>query len=540
MKLKLLPLLLALLLLLLAACEPVEAPALPGTASSGGDSSSTLPATDGDASADTDPPEVNLHPDGSDHSDADGDERCDRCAISVVVALDFYALNDLHGKLCDTDSQPGVDELTTYLKAVRETDDYTVLLSSGDMWQGSSESNLTEGLILTDWMNQLGFAAMTLGNHEYDWGEDAIRANHALAEFPLLAINVYDRATGARADYCEASVLVERGPVTVGIIGAIGDCYSSISGEMSGGFTIKTGRELTALVEAEAARLREAGAELIIYSLHDGYDDSRTGGLLTDSQLAPYYDPALSEEGTVDLVFEAHTHQRYVLRDDEGIYHLQGGGENRGLSHVELRYNFVTDEWRVSTAEIIPSSVYGRMEDDPIVDELMDKYADRVSAGTEVLGRNAKKRSSDELCDLIAALYAEVGVEAFGEQYDIVLGGGFLSARSPYDLAAGEVRYSDLQAIFPFDNTLVLCSISGADLERVFIHTDNDRYHMAYTPYGESVKGDIDPTATYYVLVDSYTSTYKPNRLTEIARYTEGVYARDLLSEYIKDGGMEK
>ena len=102
------------------------------------------------------------------HADADDNGLCDLCTLSVLVSVDFYAVNDLHGKFFDTDDQPGVDELTTFFKTMQATNPNTVLLSAGDMWQGSSESNLTKGLILTDWMNELDFAAMTLGNHEFD------------------------------------------------------------------------------------------------------------------------------------------------------------------------------------------------------------------------------------------------------------------------------------------------------------------------------------------------------------------------------------
>ena len=103
------------------------------------------------------------------HTDGNDDGICDGCAVSVLVVVDFYAVNDLHGKLDDTDSQPGVDELSTYLEKARKTDDYAIFLSSGDMWQGSAESNMTHGLIVTDWMNELDFVSMTLGNHEF-WG----------------------------------------------------------------------------------------------------------------------------------------------------------------------------------------------------------------------------------------------------------------------------------------------------------------------------------------------------------------------------------
>ena len=104
------------------------------------------------------------------HKDANGDTVCDICRISVIVSFDFYTINDLHGKLADADSHIGVDELTTYLKNARKTDDNAIFISAGDMWQGQSESNMTKGLIMTDWMNELDFAAMALGNHEYDWG----------------------------------------------------------------------------------------------------------------------------------------------------------------------------------------------------------------------------------------------------------------------------------------------------------------------------------------------------------------------------------
>ena len=116
------------------------------------------------------------------HEDADDDELCDACGESIFFVFELFAFNDLHGVFSDTDSDVGVARLTTYLKTAAGKN--SIILSSGDTWQGSSESNLTSGLIMTEWMNAIGVAAMTLGNHEFDWGEDAIEQNAALAEFP--------------------------------------------------------------------------------------------------------------------------------------------------------------------------------------------------------------------------------------------------------------------------------------------------------------------------------------------------------------------
>lgn len=472
------------------------------------------------------------------HKDDDDNGVCDICYESVIVLIDFYSINDIHGKFKDSSSQGGVDELTTYLKSRKALDEYTVFLSAGDTWQGSSESNLTEGLIFTDWMNRLGFAAMALGNHEFDWGEASIEKNEALAEFPLLAINIYERATNQPVSYAEPSTTVECGGVTVGIIGAIGDCYSSISADKTEDIYFKTGAALTSLVKSESDRLRREGADVIVYLLHDGYGSGSSGDkTVSSSALASYYDTALSN-GYVDVVFEGHTHQSYILRDQYGVYHVQGGGDNKGITHVEFAVNSVTSSHKVNEAEYLPASHYASLTDDALVGELLKKYEDDIAKGDEVLGKNGSYKKSDKLCQLVADLYYEAGEKKWGDSYEIVLAGAFLKARSPYNLSAGNVTYGQLQMIFPFDNQIVLCSIKGRDLRRVFYEDPNENYYMKYSSYGQSLASQIDDNATYYVITDTYSSTYSYNRMTEVARFDETTFARDLLAEYIREGKM--
>ncbi len=471
------------------------------------------------------------------HKDSNNDEICDVCRDSVIVLFDFYSINDLHGKLADSDDNVGVDELTTYLKNARKTDENAIFLSAGDMWQGSAESNMTKGQILVDWMNELDFAAMALGNHEFDWGEEYIAANAETAEFPFIAINVYDRKTNTLVDFCTPSVMVEGDGLQIGIIGAIGDCYSSIAVDKCDEVYFKTGRDLTALVKNEADRLRRDGADFIVYVLHDGYGQSNVGSL-NAAQMASYYDSSLSD-GYVDLVFEGHTHQGYRVQDNYGVYHLQNRGDNKGgISHVEIAINAVTMENSVRTAELVSTYTYQNLEDDPIVGQLLEKYKDLISPANRVLGYNSRYRRSSELLQTTAKLYYEVGEKTWGNDYKIVLGGGFMSARSPYNLPAGEVTYADLQAILPFDNQLTLCSVKGSYLRSKFLETNNDRYYIHCGEYGNSIRNNIDPNATYYLITDSYSAYYAPNHLTVIAEYDATVFARDLLAAYIEDGGF--
>lgn len=460
------------------------------------------------------------------HADANSDGICDVCTKSVMAELSFLAVNDLHGKFIDTESQPGVDEFTTYLKNLyADTAREEVLLSSGDMWQGTVESSTNKGKLMTEWMNEVGFVSMTLGNHEYDWGSAVLTPNSQLADFPFLAINV--TYNGQNVDYCRPSVIVEKGGIKIGIIGAIGDCLSSISGDFKAGLSFATGAELTSLVKTEANRLRNSeGCDFIVYSIHEGYGSETTS-------ISDYYDISLSN-GYVDLVFEGHTHQSYIKRDDYGVYHLQGGGENRYVSQADVSYNTVTKQYTV-TPRTLGTNVYANssLKDDPVVEQIFNKYFPDGNPYTTVLGNIRSQKSSSAIYEDVAKLYYEKGVELWGSEYNIVLGGGFLRLRSPYKVSAGDVTYASLFSILPFDNDIVLGMISGFYLKSKFLETSNSDYHI----YGTISSEEVSNNSYYYIIVDSYTSTYASNHITEVERWESEKYARDLLADYVKAGG---
>lgn len=460
------------------------------------------------------------------HADKDNDEKCDNCGMSVIVNFNLYGINDLHGMYCDSDTQPGVDELTTFFKDKQATSN-TVVLSSGDMWQGSSESNNTKGKLATEWLNYINCSSMTLGNHEFDWSTEKIKTNAQLANFPFLAINVYDNATNKRVEYCQPSTVVQFGDAKVGIIGAIGDCYSSISASMCSDVNFKVKSELTTLVKEEANRLRAQGVDYIVYSLHDG-------GRANESM--DWYDVSLSN-GYVDIVFEGHSHQSYAYADSYGVYHVQGGGYNSGISAAEVRLNFANQQSNTSNVQVISNSVYSKYASDSIVNDLVEKYKDEIGNPNEVVATLSRDVSSTAIVNKVAELYCSIGLQTWGSQYQIMLGGGYLNTREPHSLSSGNVTVSQVQTLLPFDNKIVLCSLNGTELKNKFINTPNKKYHIAYSAYGESVKDDVvyNPKKTYYIVTDTYTSDY--HHLKVLATLGDNVFARDLLCDYLRGGG---
>ncbi len=463
------------------------------------------------------------------HVDENKDDKCDICSVSVIINVDLFAVNDLHGKFLPNDLQPGVGGLTTYLDNAKTENPNTVIFSSGDMWQGSAESGLSKGKIMNDWMKELGFAFMTIGNHEFDWGSDYIQANSS-DELPFLGINVYEKSTNQRAEYAESSVMVDFGELQIGFIGAMGDNIGSISGEFTGDLMFITGDALTDLIMAESEWLRSEGADIVILSIHAGGSQA----------MASEYDTALSN-GYIDVVFEAHSHSAYELQDEYGVWHLQAGGDNTaGIFNVEIDYNFLTKNFDISPS-LVAVSEYGACEEHASIEKIENMNRAALDKTTEVVGTNSTLRNSTFLKALVAELYAEGGLEKWGDTYNIVLGGGSINCRSPYELPAGEVTYGDLYMLFPFDNALALCEISGSKLQERYFN--NSAYTMCYTPYGNTVKGNVNTNTIYYIIADSYNYTYAANGLTMIEAYvdyeTTSVYARDLLTAYIKAGGLE-
>ena len=122
-------------------------------------------------------------------------------------------------------------------------------------------------------------------------------------------------------------------------------------------------------------------------------------------------------------------------------------------------------------------------------------------------------------------------MEFWGDDYQIVLGGGYLNTRKPYDLDAGNLTYADIFTILPFDNDLILGKIKGSDLTRNFIEKST---------YTNAINGNlcdnIVSTQYYYIVVDSYTAFYSWNNITVVDRIP-GLYARDLLSDFVAENG---
>jgi len=368
--------------------------------------------------------------------------------LSPIVTIDLYNLNDFHGAVeyNPSNKEIGINRLSQYFKTQLALNPNSVFLSSGDMWQGSADSNITRGRLVVDAMNHLEFSAMAIGNHEFDWTDTYIEQNQQRSNFPLLGINIIDKQTQQRASFADASVLIERSGIQIGIIGTIGSTLESsilTSAVMDYEFM-----PYTDLVQLESQRLRGLGADLIVLLNHDGS---------VESGVMPY----------VDAVFNGHTHRREVFHvDGKPVY--QGLAYGQAISHVRFVLNtvnmvpsFVQNQSGVYTYDMLLNSNRFPTED-PEMKAIYDQYLNNEinAIKNEEIGfaegafsrNNLGQLAVDEMLqygqsvkpDVVASFHNTGGVRATIDE--------------------GPVTYGELYKAFPFDNELMIVSVTGEEL----------------------------------------------------------------------------
>ncbi len=412
-----------------------------------------------------------------------------------VVTLSVVGTTDLHGYVFPRDGEGGLALLGGYmrnLRAARAADGGAVLaIDAGDTFQGGIESNLSEGAIVVDAYESLGYAAAVIGNHEFDFGpvdtegarqalgydpRGAIKAAAARARFPFLAANLIDEATGRVVEWpnVRASVLVEAAGVKVGLIGVmtIWALRATLAANVQG---LRVS-PLSEAVATQASKLRAAGAQVIIVGAHAGgacSDFADPADLSSCDDSAEIFELARSlPSGLIDVIVAGHTHQG-VAHDVEGTAIIQGYALGRAFGRVDVAFDRRTG--RVvryelfAPRELLPQAQYeGRpVTPDPAVVAAMAPALERVRAlQATPLGVTLDTplpRSGDAESPL-GNLFADALREETGA--DVAINNNVRGGLRT-DLAEGPLTFGRLYDVFAFDNRLLTVTLSGADLETV-------------------------------------------------------------------------
>jgi 5'-nucleotidase len=432
--------------------------------------------------------------------------------VSDVVLISIVATNDVHGELVEQSDRGGLTTFSGYveaLRAARAADGGEVLLiDGGDMWQGTLESNLSEGRFMVEAYNALGYVAAALGNHEFDFGpvgplsipqgrhddpQGALRQRATEADFPLLAANIIDVSTERPVDWhnIQPSTMVNVAGIRIGIVGVMTShlLETTISANTVG---LRVA-PLAESIATEARALRGAGASLVIVTAHAGGRCESFNDPLDLSSCDPSSEilqvARALPEGLVDHIIAGHVH--------EGIAHVVNDtsitssySNTRAFGRVDFTLDRKSGE-RIDRRVFPPQPLCSHVDsstgecasanDDGAV---RASYAGRLIEPSASITAIAERAAAlaEEFNSQDLGVYLETPITLDGRDEsalgnlmtDAVLEMGVgdiaihnVSGGIRANLPAGTLTYGSVFRMFPFDNRIVKLSLSGLDLRRI-------------------------------------------------------------------------
>ncbi len=428
------------------------------------------------------------------------------------VLISVIGTNDVHGVFLSSPGRGGLTTISGYVTAVRAARDEdggaVLLIDAGDMWQGTLESNLSEGASMVEAYNAMGYTAAAIGNHEFDFGplgesttpqndDDDARGNLKKRatdmQFPLLAANLVDKSTGQLVnwDNVSPSTMIDAQGIKVGIIGVMTErALITTIGFNVVGLAIQP---LVLSISREARLLRDRGAQLVIVAAHAGsrcafFDDPydlsscyMDGEIMRVANALP--------RGLVDHIIAGHTHQQIA-------HFVNGISITSSFARTETfsRTDFVVAR---GTGEILDRDIftpqvpcpYIRVSDgecawengEHVVAASYEKHPVTPDETVLEISMRATTFASDKKNEKLGPyletpfllegnpesplgnLFTDAILESI--EGDIAIHNVTGGIRAP--LPDGPLTFGSVYEVFPFDNRVVVLDLSGKEVREI-------------------------------------------------------------------------
>ncbi len=407
-------------------------------------------------------------------------------ADDLEVRVQLLHTTDLHGSLAawddwsDRASAKGLERIATLVARARAAGGPVLLLDAGDALHGSPlERVWREGSRSTPEpvvaaMNALGYDAMAIGNHEFDAGVAALDSAAARARFPFLGANVVNARTGKPA--FGTSVVREIEGVRIGIIGLTTPAVPQLmdSSLFRGLLFI----DPLAVARSEIARLRgPERCQAVVALVHSGLerDPAARGGegrpRIGDTPSENLGYRLAYEVPGLDVVILGHTHQVVASATVGGTLVTQAGKGGEALGRVELTFKRTTTlaDWKLDSRTASVTAVTDTVPSDPAMSAFVAPYAAATRAALDEVVTQAGTRLGSPQGRL-----GDSPLWRLIHRCQLDLTGADVSLAALFDpaqvIAAGPVRRRDLLRLYPYDNSLAMVEMSGADLKATLEH----------------------------------------------------------------------
>jgi 2',3'-cyclic-nucleotide 2'-phosphodiesterase / 3'-nucleotidase len=413
-----------------------------------------------------------------------------RSFVPDRVQVTILGTTDLHGNINPIDyytnkhDNRGLAKVATLIKRIRKEQANVVLIDSGDTIQGSplesfhgrKNNGPVDPMMLA--MNSLHYDAMTVGNHEYNFGLKVLEKARGEARFPWLSANTYDIAK--QQPHYKPYIVKEVAGVRIGILGLTTPGVPNWDNPPN--YAGLEFHEPVSEARKWVSILREKEkADVVVIAMHMGLGEDLRTGEENPGQVA-HENEAISiakEVAGVDVIFMGHTHRDVPSLYLNGVLLTQANYWGKNLARADLYLQKTDAGWRVyaKSARTLPTD--DKVEPDPEITKLAEPYDNETQGWlTKVIGQSAEELTAKEarfrdtaILDLIQKVQLEAG------QADVSMVASF---NSEARIAKGPVSVRDIAGLYVYENTLVVLEVTGQQLKEALEHSA--RYFKAYVP----------------------------------------------------------
>ncbi|MGV8118996.1 MAG: bifunctional metallophosphatase/5'-nucleotidase [Candidatus Xenobiia bacterium LiM19] len=384
------------------------------------------------------------------------------CPLRAGENIELLILhtNDLHGRMLPgydiniaipPEKIGGAAYIAGKIRELRDRNPGRVLLvDGGDCATGTAFSDALYGIPVIDYMNSVGYEAMTVGNHEFDWGTGKLMAMQERAKFPFLAANLIDSRTGRVPQYAQPYIIIEKEGVRIGIVGLTTQNITILQNP-------SRVKNLHFLPPEEPARkaieeLRRKGVRIITVLSHLGIDD--------DKKLA-------GKVPGITCIIGAHSHTALnkPLKVNETVI-VQAGSHGSYLGRLKLILDSSSGSVISYDGELLPV-IDRNIRPDKDVEALITLYQGKIQASmNEVVGfadgdlintphgdtestpiGNFVTDALRMICKADMAIYRSDGIRT--------------------DILKGPIRKDDLYQVIPYDNKVIKAELTGREVREM-------------------------------------------------------------------------
>ena len=413
-------------------------------------------------------------PDGAiDTSAQDKESASDK--QSDLPEANIIHTNDVHGRIVEEKGVIGDAKLAAVIEEERKKNPSTLVVDAGDAFQGLPISNSSKGEERAKLLNEMGYDAMAVGNHEFDFGLDEAKKYKEILNFPLLSSNTY--VNGARL--FEASTIVDKDKNVVGdefvVIGVTTpETATKTHPKNVQGVTFKDPiSEVNSVIDEVEARAAAEGKSYKNYVVlaHLGVDTT-TPVEWRGSTLAEALSNNPKLKGKRVTVIDGHSHTVQSTTYGDNVTYNQTGSYLNNIGKITYKANQLLGNPQqisaASTKDVVPNAKIAAM-----VKEIKERYdaenakVVRDNSPVELNGQRENVRVREtNLGNVVADALYEYGQTGFSHKTDLaVTNGGGLRETIAKDKP---ITKGDVIAVLPFGNTISQIKVTGQNIADMF------------------------------------------------------------------------